>query len=226
MDRSANLWRSHSPANLGWVNSARPDTSNKYLIISCDTHLNEPVEIWTDRLSRDLVEQLPRVEVDSDGQKWMVAPGMSKVRLLFHEGEGEEEDKERVRAARSCEQIIADMKRDGVDLQIAFPNKGLMLFAVAEILVMYSMAAAYNDWLAESFLPIRNRVLPMAVLPASDVDLSLKELDRIGRKGFFRGVLLPTRVTFGPHITGSAGYNVGKFDPLWARLHDMNLTAT
>ena len=131
MAATANAWRQEAPGHQGWDGSPWPNAESKYLMISSDVHLNEPSELFleSDSIPKALKDLLPRVEVDAKGQRWIVTPGVSRTKLNFHEGEGEPEDQERAKAARSPEQVVADMDRDGIDIQIAFPNRGLMIFA-------------------------------------------------------------------------------------------------
>lgn len=226
MSVTANLWRRETPGEQDWKGSARPSSANKYLIVSADTHVNEPTDVWSARLPQALVERLPRIEVDEQGQKWQVTPGLRRTKLVFHEDEGDDEDKLRVKAGRSAEQIVADMDRDGVDLQIAFPNRGLTIAGIGDPSLVYPMAAVYNDWLEETFRPVGDRVIPMAVLPTSDLEMTLAELDRIARKNFFRGVMAPNKPIYGPPNVADPNYNLPMFDPLWASLQDKNLTIT
>lgn len=223
---TANLWRQDTPGNTGWDRVVTPGAANKYFMVSCDTHVNEPYDVWASRLSKELAEKLPTVEVDEAGKKWLVAPGISRIPLLVHEGEGDDEDKLRVAAARSPEGIAADMDADGVDIQIAFPNKGLLAFAIGDPSIMYPMASVYNDWLSEAFVSQKDRVLPMALIPTCDVDLAVAELERIAKKNFFRGVLLPNRPIYGSPQPGPFNYNSPQFDKLWAALQEFNLTIT
>lgn len=221
-----NLWRQETPGTENWDASVRPGSANKYFMVSCDTHMNEPIDVWAKRLPKDIAERLPRVEVDEDGQRWMVAPGMSRVRLVFHEDEGDDEDKQRVKAARSPDGIVSDMDIDGVDLQIAFPNKGLMAFAVGIPEVMYPMASVFNDWLSSDFHSVRDRVIPMAVVPTIDVDMAVAEIERIAKFDFFRGVLIPNRPVYGPPTLGKPNYNQPAYDRLWAAIQDHDLAIT
>jgi predicted TIM-barrel fold metal-dependent hydrolase len=118
------------------------------------------------------------------------------------------------------------MDSDGVDIQIAFPNKGLLTFAIGDPSIMYPMASVYNDWLSESFVSQKDRILPMALIPTCDVDLTVAELERIAKKNFFRGVLLPNRPVYGSPQPGPVNYNNPVFDRVWAALQDFDLAIT
>jgi predicted TIM-barrel fold metal-dependent hydrolase len=226
MTTTANLWRQESPGSAGWARTVHPGEPNKYLMISTDTHITEPDDWWASRLPAGYAAQMPRIEVDADGKRWRVSPGRPRAKIVFHEDEGDDDDKQRVRAGRSVPQIIADMDRDGVDIQIAFPNKGLILFSQPDLKMMYALAGAYNDWLAETFSSVKDRVAPMAILPTADVDMAKAELLRVAKLGFFRGVLLPAKPIFGKPSADDANYNLPMYDPFWAALQDTGLAMT
>ena len=228
MAETANAWRQDAPGHLGWGRSPWPNSANKYLMISSDMHLNEPSGIFleSDCIPEKLKELLPRVETDEQGQRWVVTPGVGKTKLNFHEGEGEPEDQERAKASRTPDQVVADMDRDGIDIQVAYPNRGLLIFATPNRDLMYAMATAYNVWVEDTYSVVKDRVIPMAMLPTVDLERTLGELDRIGRSGFFRGVSIPNKPVYGAGDVSDANYNLPGFDPLWAKLQDMDLTIT
>ena len=41
-----NVWRTKTPGPEGWRRTARRDDPDKYLMISADTHANEPADLW------------------------------------------------------------------------------------------------------------------------------------------------------------------------------------
>lgn len=221
-----NLWRRETPGHTGWSRSARPSADDKYFIVSTDTHINEPGDIYTRSLPEHLASHLSRIEVDENGQRWEITPGVGKRKVFMHENEGDAEDKERAKTARTIEQVVADMDRDGVDVQIVFPNRGLQIFGQRSHDLMYAMASVQNDWIEDMCKPAKDRCLPMALVPTADLDRTFAELDRIAKKGFFRGVTLPAKPIYGPGTAGESNYNLPEYDALWARLQDLDLTAT
>ncbi len=223
-DLRHNEWRLETPGNDSWARSARPGSPNKHLMVSCDAHINEPAA-FTDNLAPHVKAMLPRVEVDADGVKWDVVPGMRRIRALY-QGEGDAEDNMRVQSARSPDQIIDNMDRDGVDIQVTYPNKGMFMFGLGDSDAMYAMASAYNDWLADYFSAKKDRVLPMAIILTRDIDRAIAELERIAKLDFFRGLMLPAKPIYGPHSAEHLAYNNLELDPLWARIQELNIPIT
>ena len=76
-----NRWRLETPGHPGWTRTARPDDPNRYLMISADCHCNEPGGLWWQRIDKKFQPRLPHVEVDEQGEKWMVVEGYQKSRM-------------------------------------------------------------------------------------------------------------------------------------------------
>ena len=94
-----NLWRLETPGHLGWRRTARPGDPDKYLMISADSHCNEPSNLWYERIDREFRDRLPRIEIDENGVKWQISEGWQRSRLLDSVFEGED----RVRAKAGAE---------------------------------------------------------------------------------------------------------------------------
>src|SRR6267378_724215 len=126
-----NRWRLETPGHPGWKRSACPDDPNKYLMISADCHCNEPSNLWVDRIDKKYRDRLPRIEVDENGVRWQVAEGWARSRLLDSNLVGE--DQRRAKAGADPVMRLKDLDLDGVDAEIIFPNKGLTMWATADL---------------------------------------------------------------------------------------------
>src|SRR5258707_13035906 len=52
-----------------------------YLVVSADSHVNEPNDLWASRIDRRFKDRVPRVEVDAQGRKWFVIEGFRPSRI-------------------------------------------------------------------------------------------------------------------------------------------------
>jgi len=218
-----NLWRLETPGHLGWKRTARPGDPDKYLMISADSHCNEPSNLWYERIDREFRERLPRIEIDENGVKWQVSEGWQRSRLLDSALEGE--DRVRSKAGADPEQRLKDMARDGVDAEIIFPNKGLMMWATPDARFAAAQCRVYNDWAWETFGPYNDRMSPMAAIATADLELAIAEIKRVAKIGF-RGLTLPCKPIFGPHDARHPNYNLPMFDPMWEVIQDAGLPIT
>jgi hypothetical protein len=125
-----NAWRTETPGNEGWSRTAQPGDPNKYFIISADCHAQEPADLWAKRIEPEFRHRIPRQEVDDEGVKWQVTEGHRPTRIRDLKLEGE--DEERNGAGYKVEERLRDMDRDGIDVELIFPNKGLSMWATQD----------------------------------------------------------------------------------------------
>jgi predicted TIM-barrel fold metal-dependent hydrolase len=218
-----NQWRLETPGHTGWQRTARPGDPNKYFMASCDSHTNEPANLWRERLDAKYKDRLPRIEVDANGVKWQVSEGWQKSRL--HDSVFNGEDLERQKSGADPVQRLKDMDRDGVNAEIMFPNKGLLMWATPEPEFAQAQCRAYNDWAWETFGPYNDRMSPMAAIATGDLEGSLAEIRRVAKMGF-RGLTLPCKPIFGSYDAKHPNYNLPLFDPLWAVIQETDLPIT
>ena len=219
-----NRWRLDSPGSSGWQGSAQPGAPNKYLMISVDTHAVEPATLLAERVDKKFSERLPRITVNEKGEMWHVVEGLEPARYVMDTGlEGE--DALRGSVTQDVESRIRDQVADGVDAEIIFPNKFLPILMTRDPEFAFAQARAYNDWAHETFGAFSARCLPMAIIPAMDVDLAIAEVERAAALGF-RGLTLPVKPTYNSLSAKDPAYNWPIYDRLWAAIQAVNLPAT
>ncbi|MCY4514090.1 MAG: amidohydrolase family protein [Candidatus Tectomicrobia bacterium] len=220
-----NQWRLDTPGADGWAKSVWPDATNKYTMISCDSHATEPATLLFERVDKKFHDRLAHVRVDEDGSKWHIVEGMEPARWVMDNEDLEGEDRERNAVDGAIETRLAHQDRDGVDGEIIFPNKFLTIFATSDPEFAFAQTRAYNDWAWEFYGPLVNRLSPMAVLPTMDVDLAIEEAERVARMGY-RGVTIPVKPVYGSTSAKDPHYNRPEYDRLWACLEGAALPAT
>ncbi len=218
-----NRWRLETPGHSGWKRTARSDDPNRYLMISADCHANEPSGLWLQRMDKKYHNRLPRIEVDENGVKWVVNEGMQRSRLLDSHLAGE--DDMRNKSGYTPEQRIADHRRDGIDAEIMFPNKGLSVWATTDAEFGNAQCKVWNDWAWELYGPYNDFMSPIAAIMTADVNMAIEEIKRVAKLGF-RGVNLPCKPIFGAHDARHPNYNMTMFDPMWAAIQDCDVTIT
>jgi len=228
-----NKWRLDSPGATGWKRGVRPG-SNKYFMISCDTHLMPPVTLFRDRLDKKWHEQLPRVET-RDGERYIVMPGARPERLIDFPFQGE--DLIRSKAGGDSMSVnsdgktmglqrIADQAMDGVDGEVIFPNgPALMMWASGDNAFVAAQCRVWNDWAWEVCGPYKDKCNPAAALPTADIEESIREVERVAAMGY-RVLTLPCKPIWGAHDVSHINYNLPVYDPLWAAIQDHDLATT
>ena len=220
---AANQWRMETPGVAEWPRTARPDDAEKYLMISADTHANEPADLWTTRIEAKYRDRVPHVRIDEKGDRWSVVEGCrpTKIRIAAMVGQ----DQERNGAGATIQGRAADHKRDGIDAEIIFPNKGLAMWATPDPELAMAQCRVWNDWAWEFYGPHNDTMSPMAALATGDLPGTLAEIERTAKMGF-RGLTLPCKPIFGSHDVDDPNYNLPMYDPMWALIEEVNLPIT
>ena len=168
-------------------------------IIDVDSHVVEPLDLWTSRVSKKWGDQVPHVEWDDKGQelRW-------KVGDIFLSGVGEycsagwpehfpSHPPTLEEADPACYDAAARLKRldeYGVWAQVLYPN--IIAFDSHAFLtklgpeLALECVRAYNDFLTDFASVDPRRLVPVAMLPYWDVDATIAEMHRVkdtGHKG-------------------------------------------
>jgi predicted TIM-barrel fold metal-dependent hydrolase len=119
---------------------------------------------------------------------------------------------------------IADQALDGVDGEVIFPNGPvLLMWASGDNEFVHAQCKAWNDWAWEVCGPYKEHCNPAAALASADIELSIKEVERVARMGY-RTLILPCKPIWGEHHVDHINYNLPIYDPLWAAIQDHDLT--
>ena len=180
-----------------------------YRLISADSHVNEPPEMFGERLPVSLRPRAPHVEV-VDGAESLIVEGMRPRKLPAGRVALAGEALERAQAGGWDPALrMRDQDRDGVSGEVVFPTLALQAcFSTPDPAFQMAMARAYNDWVAEVFTPHRARFAPAAVVPMADVPAGCAEAERAAQRGL-RALFLPCQVAGRP-------YNDPTYDRFWA----------
>src|SRR5918996_938595 len=164
------------------------------LILSSDSHVFEPPDLWTSRIDQAFRDRAPRmVRIDGADQivieKDQVLSGIgliSNAGARFEapetiSGRGRFEDVHR--GGYDPAQHLADMRLDGVAGEVLYPSQGLFYFRIADPALMSAIFRAYNDWLADFCRTDPARLKGIAMINLDDVRDGIKELERTARLG-------------------------------------------
>jgi predicted TIM-barrel fold metal-dependent hydrolase len=226
-----NQWRLNTPGAEGWQQSPRPGAPNKYLMISSDTHANEPGNLWAERIDAKYKDRLPKMWIDDKGIQWRKMEASEQAdRLVLARLEGEDLARSKAGATAtekgpSVDQRLKDLEMDGIDGEIIFPGKGLGMWYTFDPAFAHAQVEVYNTWAWETFGPHIDRLSPAAALATGDIPATLKEVERCLKLGF-RHFTLPCKPLFGPPKTNELNYNKVDFDPMWAMFVEADVPVT
>src|SRR6266436_3899123 len=164
------------------------------LILSSDSHVFEPPDLWTTRIDAAFRDRAPRMQ-RTDGVDQLVVEAdqvLSGIGLISNAGarfeapetiSGRGRFEDVPRGGYDPHQHLSDMRLDGVAGEILYPSQGLFYFRLADGALMSAIFRAYNDWLAEFCRTDASRLKGIAMINLDDVQDGIKELERAARMG-------------------------------------------
>ena len=136
------------------------------VLISADSHVLEPPNLWTERLPAEIRDQAPVYPPLEIGQAHQAHPGGW-------------DPKER----------LAEMATDGVSGEVLYPSFPLDQYSITDPALQEACFRVYNDWLLEYCSYAPDRLFGIAMVSVYNVDHAIVELERCKRAGM-RGALI------------------------------------
>ena len=197
-----------------------------FSLISSDSHVVEPPDVWTDRIDTKFKDRAP-VMIYGEGSDWWYIDGQKTnscqagtqtgVRFVNPETLKALDKWENVRpGAYIPDEHIKDLDLDGVDGTILYPTEGLFVYRVPDVQLVTAICAAYNDWLAEFCSAYPDRIKGIAMINVDDIPEAVKELHRARKIG-----LAGAMITVYP--TEDKSYDLPDYDPFWAASQDLDM---
>ena len=200
-----------------------------YRVISSDSHVIEPPDLWTSRIKPKLRDRAPHVVRLEDGSDWFYCDGIKMAAGAFAGAQAGRrfEEPEKLNFEGKFEEVllgsyipedqVKDMDVDGVDVGILYPTVGLALYnRVSDSELLTAIFRTYNDWLAEFCKPFPNQLKGVAMLNIDDLQVGVKELERCAKLGFAGAMI----TVYPPE---EWGYDSPRYEPLWATAQDLDM---
>ena len=212
-------------------------------IVDCDSHVTEPPDLWTARVSSKWGDLVPHVRwAEPTGRERGASVFMSEREQAWFVGDrkiaaaclsacaGWPEPfpahprtfEEALPAAYDASERLRYMDDAGIRAQVIFPNVGGLgsqgFLQLEEPELMLECARAYNDFLIDWIAPDPRRFVPVAATPFWDVEAAAREAERaatIGHKGIV--------FTGAPQDFGQPYLSDRYWDPLWHAAQDAGL---
>lgn len=195
------------------------DPLQDFEFISADSHVNEPPELFAERMPVRLRARAPRTET-VDGISQLIIEGMRPRKMPAGRVVlgGEELERSQV-GGWDPAQRIADQERDGIAAEVIYPTLSLQsTFMTPDPELQLALARAYNDWSCEIFSPHPERFAVAAIVPMLDIEAACQEARRVYEMGQ-RALFLPAQVPTRP-------YNSPDYEPFWGLAEELGLPLT
>jgi predicted TIM-barrel fold metal-dependent hydrolase len=200
-------------------------------VIDTDTHLVEPPDLWTSRMSSKWGDLVPHVEWDDSAgeEAWFIggtrlAPvggaamaGWSEYPPNHPKRWGDTDP-----ATWDPSLRLKKMDEYGIHAQVLYPNVALfnssMLVEADNRALTLEYLRAYNDYQTDFASTAPDRLLPMTSLPFWDREATLAEIERCAALGH-RGIVF----TQDPSAFGLPALTDRHWDPMWASAQEKGL---
>jgi predicted TIM-barrel fold metal-dependent hydrolase len=197
------------------------------LVLSSDSHIFEPPDLWTRRIDAAFRDRAPRMVRVDGADEIVVEQGqvLSGIGLLSNTGvrfeapeaiSGRARFEDVPRGGYDPDQHLRDMRLDGVAGEVLYPSQGLFYFRVADPALMSAIFRAYNDWLAEFCRTDPARLKGIAMINVDDVADGIRELGRTARMGFAGAMITE-------YPAEERRYDHPDYEPFWAAAQDLGM---
>jgi predicted TIM-barrel fold metal-dependent hydrolase len=197
------------------------------LILSSDSHVFEPPDLWTIRIDAAFRDRAPRMQRINGVDQLVVEEHqvIAGIGLISNAGarfeapetissQGRFEDVHQ--GGYDPAQHLQDMQLDGVAGEVLYPSQGLFYFKVADTQLMSAIFRAYNDWLAEFCRTDPERLKGIAMINLDDVQDGIKELERTAKMGFAGAMITE-------YPLEDRRYDQPEYEPFWAAAQSLDM---
>jgi predicted TIM-barrel fold metal-dependent hydrolase len=177
-----------------------PGLGGDYRLISADTHVNEPPDVWTSRVPTKFKDRVPRIERFEEGDAWVIEGARDPINFGMNACAGlDSADFKRWvrfedirRGGWDPHARLDEMAKDGVDAEVLYPTPrlGQGVAANPDRELHLVMVRAYNDWLSEYAGVAPAKFGGLAMLPNCGAEEAVLEVGRIWGRPGIRGFLM------------------------------------
>ncbi len=195
-------------------------------MISSDSHIIEPPDLWTERVDKAYRDRAPRVVREEAGDFWYIDGQKSMSFLGVQTGDRFEKDASELTTVARFEDVrpasydparyIEENRQDGVVGSVIYPSEAMLCFGIPDSDLCSATMRTYNDFIAEFCSHDRQRLKGIALINLDDPSEAVAEMKRIrdlGLEGIMTTVLPPA----------SQPYDDPRYEPVWSAAVDLDL---
>jgi predicted TIM-barrel fold metal-dependent hydrolase len=199
---------------------------NGFLVVDCDAHMQEPLDIWQRYVEPKFRDRAPKVIGAAGRLIFNYAPceafpeGLTNmlpesVYEGFPERMGEAYD-----SWWSLSSRLKHMDQEGIDVMVCFPSNGTHATSlnITDPALQAALCRAYNDWATDYCRDSNDRVKFVAKLSVLNVSDAVAEVKRVQQRPEVAAFVLPDL------NDNDRLWHGAEFDPLWAAVCDSDLS--
>ncbi len=198
-----------------------------FAVADSDMHVIEPADLWINYIEPQFkarapvgLTEVPRdVAIEWEGKRIPNNTPLSRQMLRVTQTAQADRYEHAERRGFDAVSQLEAMEREGLDVAVLFPSRGLFALAVdgMDRDLAAAIARAYNDWLAQFCAEDPERLLGAAMLPPHDVDAAVAEARRMATEFGFKATFMR------PNPINGRYWHHASYDPLWAELERLGV---
>jgi predicted TIM-barrel fold metal-dependent hydrolase len=186
----------------------------RYSIISADSHVIEPPDLWVKGLEAKYQPRAPHLVRDADSDRWVSADAVMPpvgalagvARTIEEKGRGGRYETDVPTGGYDPDARLADMAKDGIDAEVLYPTVALRMFGMSDGDLQSAFFRAYNTWVAAYCANHPQHLKGIGLISMHDVGSAIAELRRSKELGLAGGLVL---------LEGSR-FHEPHYEPFWA----------
>jgi predicted TIM-barrel fold metal-dependent hydrolase len=201
-----------------------------YRLISADSHVNEPPDLWVSRVDKQYRDRAPQLLVNPPGGKegaYFLYEGYAPhpIGVGFGAGKTPEELKTFLTQATYADarkggwdpaERKKDNATDGVEADVLYTTLGFRIFWLRDAGLQADCFRVYNDWLAEFVSYDPKNMAGLAMISLYDPKAGARELERCAKMGLKGAMIWCSPPKEQP-------YSSDLYDPFWAAAQELNM---
>src|ERR1700694_3864171 len=160
----------------------------KNTVISADSHVLEPEDLWEKPLAGRFEGHVPRVVDGFEGMEgrffYLGRKGeAARVDELVDANDSDRRLSDLAEAGTNPVRRLALMDSDRIAAEVLNPTWGLWVPRILHPDARKACPRIYNDWIADYVSTDPRRLIGIALVPIDDVPWAVEELERTARRG-------------------------------------------
>ena len=193
------------------------------LTISADSHVNEPGNLWQERIGKKWGVRAPHIVKDAGSipGDYIVMDGLPPAQMGQGVGAGKtgeqfvniqmniDYERDVIPAGYDPTERLKAMDQDGLSAELLIPTITGRMFSLKNAELQRDGFTVFNDWVADFSTYSPNRLIPTACISTYDAQEAAKEVERCAAMGHKMAIIWHTPPAELP-------FTSNHYDPFWA----------
>ncbi len=193
-----------------------------FKLVSADSHIVEPPDLWTSRIDHVFRDRAPRIELGARGHEFVcegIAIPRKGIGTMATQKKFAEPDNLEFSLDGFWEDVpvaaydpaarIVELDREGIEAELIYTTLGLVMYTIEDGPFQQACFRAFNDWLADFCAAVPKRLFGVAMIPPHSPERAAAELERCAKLGL-RGAMISV------DDDDEQGYSHPAYDRLWS----------